>query len=165
MRKLTIIKDIVEALAAALPELKYVDKDWGQLTMEKPSVGWPCALVDIEQVEYSELGRGWQLAKGTVMVTVANQRTNASSAHAPAVAKDQSYATLELCDAIHLELQGFSGRHNPSEYAPLVRTSFYKDTDGLRYECYTMHYHTQWKVPPKPVTSHAEAAAVDVQFG
>ena len=155
MRKTTIIKDIVEALGADNTlGLKYIDKDWGQLNVEQPAVGWPCALVDIEQVEYSNLGGGWQMADATIELTVANNRTNASSAHAPSTAKNLSYLTLELCDAIHLKLQGFNGTHSPSQYAPLVRTSFYKDTDGLKFECYTMRYKTQFKVPPTTDRTH-----------
>ena len=164
MRKSTIIKDIVEAVAGALPQLKYVDKDWGQLNVEQPAVGWPCAVADIEAVEDSNLGCGWQLASATIEVTVANKRTNSSSAHAPDDAKERSYLTLELCDAIHLRLQGFNGEHNPSLYAPLTRTSFYKDTDGLGYECYTMRYKTQYKVPPTQVATH-EVTSVGVGVG
>ena len=165
MRKSTIIKDIVEALAGALPQLKYVDKDWGQLNVEQPAVGWPCALADIEAVEYSDLSRGWQLASATIEVTVANKRTTSSSAHAPGDSKERSYLTLELCDAIHLRLQGFNGGHNPSLYAPLSRTSFYKTTDGLGYECYTMRYKTQYKVPTPPVETHeVTSLGVGVEF-
>lgn len=164
MRKSTIIKDIVEALADALPQLKYVDKDWGQLNLEQPAVGWPCALADIEAVEYSDLGCGWQLASATIEVTVANKRTTSSSAHAPGDSKERSYLTLELCDAIHLRLQGFNGGHTPSLYAPLSRTSFFKNTDGLGYECYTMRYKTQFKVPSTTVATH-EVASVGVVVG
>ncbi len=165
MKKTMIIKDIVDALPLALPQLKYVDKDWGQLDVEKPAVGFPCALIDITQVDYTDLSAGWQLASGTFTVKVANQRTNSSSAHAPSTAKNNSYAALELCDAVHLALNGFNGSHTHSEYAPLVRKSFYKQENGLKYECYAIIYKTQWKVPPVAQTRTAiRGVGVDVEF-
>lgn len=165
MKKTMIIKDIVDALPLALSQLKYVDKDWGQLDVEKPAVGFPCALIDITRVDYTDLSAGWQLASGTFTVKVANQRTNSSSAHAPSTAKNNSYAALELCDAVHLALNGFNGSHTQSEYAPLVRTSFYKQENGLKYECYAIIYKTQWKVPPVAQARTAiRGVEVDVEF-
>lgn len=155
MRKATIVKDIVEALGDDNTlGLKYIDKDWGQLNAEQPAVGFPCALIDIASVEYSELGNNWQNGVATVTVRVANNRTNASSAHAPRAAKDLSYLTLELCEAINLKLQGFNGAHDPSQYAPMVRTGFYKMEDGLKFECYEMRYRTSYKVPPTQAETH-----------
>lgn len=148
MRKSTILKDMQDALNASLSQVKYIDKNWGQLDMANPSVGFPCILLDIDNVEYSDLTGGWQMADATVIVTVANNRTNASSSRAPQVAKNLSYYTLELTDEIHEKLQGFQASHNGSVYSPLVRTSFNKVTNGLEYECYEMRYRTSWKVAP-----------------
>lgn len=165
MKKTMILKDIVGALPVFLPQLKYVDKDWGQLGVERPAVGFPCALIDITGVDYTDLSAGWQLASGTFTVKVADQRTNPSSAHAPSTSRNNSYAALELCDAVHLALNGFNGTHTPSEYAPLVRTGFYKIEDGLKYECYAITYKTQWKVPPAAQTKMAiGGVGVDVEF-
>lgn len=129
--------------------LKYVDKDWGQLSLEQPAVGFPCALVDIADVRYSELGQGWKNAVATVTVKVANNRTNASSVHAPTDAKNSSYKTLDLCDDVGLKLGQFNGLHEPSLYSPLVMTGFYKVEDALKFECYEMQYKTSFKVPPE----------------
>lgn len=165
MKKTMILKDIVAALPLALPQLKYVDKDWGQLDKDNPAVGFPCALIDITDVDYTDLSAGWQLASGAFTVKVANQRTNSSSAHAPSTAKNNSYTTLELCDAVHLALNGFNGLHTPSEYAPLVRRGFYKQENGLKYECYAITYKTQWKEPPAAQTKMAiGGVGVDVEF-
>ena len=165
MKKTMIIKDIVDALPLALPQLKYVDKDWGQLDVEKPAVGFPCAVIDIDRVDYTDLSAGWQLASGTFIVKVANQRTNPSSAHAPSAAKNNSYAALELCDDVHLALNGFNGSHTPSEYAPLVRTGFQKLENGLKFECYAIIYKSQWKVPPVAQTrTTVTGVGVGVEF-
>ena len=36
--------------------LKYIDKDWNQLKFEQPPVKWPCALIDVKNINYSQMG-------------------------------------------------------------------------------------------------------------
>lgn len=149
MRKTEILKSVQARLADAFPQVKYIDKDWGQLEQEVPAVGFPCILLDVERVEYTDMGGGWQLADATLTVTVANQRTNASSAHAPSAAKNLSYYALELTEQVHRKLQGF----HAAVYSPLTRTRFDKVASGARYECYEMRYETQYKCPPAPYST------------
>ena len=144
MRKSTIIKDIQDMLANALPNVKYIDKDWGQLGMEQPPVGWPCILIDIEQVEIRPLNDGNEQHKATVVLTVANKRKNSSSAHASSASKEKSMETIDLTDDIHDLVQGYSA----GEYSPLSFISFYKQNDIPWAECYAMRYRTTYKVTP-----------------
>ena len=144
MRKSTIIKDLQDMLSRALPEVKYIDKDWGQLTMEQPPVGWPCILIDIEQVEIRPLTDRNEQATATVVLTVANKRTNASSAHAPRASKEKSYDTIDMTDDIHRLVQGYAA--DDAEYAPLQEVSFYKMNDLPGAEVYTMRYKTRYNI-------------------
>lgn len=146
MKKSTIIKDLQDMLAHELPEVKYIDKDWGQLYMEQPPVGWPCILIDIEQVDPKPLNDGNEKDTATIVLTVANRRTNPSSAHAPREAKEASCQTLDLTDDIHDHVQGYSARR---EYSPLDVQSFYKlnDLPGGT-EGYAMRYRTTYNVTP-----------------
>ena len=54
--------------------LKYIDKDWNQLKFEQPPVKWPCALIDVTNISYSQMGQLWQMAEADVEITVANVR-------------------------------------------------------------------------------------------
>lgn len=144
MRKSTIIKDIQDMLSHELPNVKYIDKDWGQLGMEQPPVGWPCILIDIEQVEIRPLNDGNEHAKATVVLTVANKRTNSSSAHAPRVAKEKSMETIDLTDDIHRLIQGYYAEG--AEYSPMKEQSFFKMNDLPGAEVYVMRYITSYKV-------------------
>lgn len=47
-----------------ITELKYIDKNWGQLLYEQPPVKFPCALLDIANVNYTQLGQLAQTAVG-----------------------------------------------------------------------------------------------------
>jgi len=142
MKKSTIIKDLQDMLAEALPGVKYIDKDWGQLGMEQPPVGWPCILIDIEQVEIRMLNGGDENVKATVVLTVANKRTNSSSAHAPRVAKKKSMETIDLTDDIHNLVQDYAAVG--AEYSPFQVASFYKLNDLPGAEVYAMRYTTRY---------------------
>ena len=53
----TILLAVQQRLAERVPELAYIDKNWGQLDYEAPPVKWPCALLDIDEVPFSQIGR------------------------------------------------------------------------------------------------------------
>ena len=101
-----------------IPALKYIDKDWGQLQYEQPPVKWPCALIDVANIDFKQLGRGCQQGEADITVTVANIRLVRSSSKAPM--RGNAYATIDLLEEIHQALQLFSdGRH----FSPLMRTN------------------------------------------
>ena len=56
---------------SALPGI-YVGEDWGQLNFDKPPVNFPCALVDMESVDYSNLPQGKQHADAVFNITIAD---------------------------------------------------------------------------------------------
>lgn len=143
MKKSVIIQDLQEALAL-LKSVKYVDKDWGQLSMEQPPVGWPCVLIDIEEVSFRDLTDGNEQATATVVLTVANRRTNPSSAHAPVTSKAKSMDTIDLTDTIHHMVQGFAAQG--AEYSPLQVVSFFKINDLPGAEVYSMRYRTRYNI-------------------
>ena len=147
MRKSTIIKDLQDMLERALcgshaaaGKVKYIDKDWGQLGMEQPPVGWPCVLIDIEEVAVRPLSDGNEHHTATVVLTVANRRTACSSAHAPRAAKEKSMDTIDLTDDIHRLVQRYAA--DGAEYSPLQVASFYKLNDLPGAEVYAMRYKT-----------------------
>lgn len=142
MRKSTIIKDLQGMLSRALPKVKYIDKDWGQLEMDQPPVGWPCILIDFEQVEIRPLNDGNEQHTATVVLTVANKRTMSSSAKAPATAKEKSMETINMTDDIHGLVQNYAAEN--AEYTPMQVVSFYKLNDLPGAEVYAMRYKTRY---------------------
>ncbi|MXV37691.1 hypothetical protein GO491_03200 [Flavobacteriaceae bacterium Ap0902] len=73
---------------AEISDIKYVDEDWGQLDYYSPNmpVQWPCCLIDIQSVDYSNLGidlnktpKNRQNARIQIAFTLANMKlTNTS---------------------------------------------------------------------------------------
>ena len=144
MKKSTIITDIQDMLSSELPGVKYIDKDWGQLYMEQPPVGWPCVLIDIEAVEIQDLTDLNERAVAIVVLTVANKRTNSISAHATSTSKGKSTATIDLTDDVHLLVQNYA--KEGAEYSPLQVASFYKLNDLPGAEVYSMRYTTRYAI-------------------
>lgn len=140
---MTNLKEImlhVQERLGTIGELSYIDKNWGQLSGDVGAVKYPCALIDIENVTYSQQGKGLQMADVQITVTIANLRLTPSSSKAPN--KAESYATIELIEQIHSVLQLYSD----GDYAPLFRTNLRKMGADNTREAYQITYQTAYTV-------------------
>jgi len=124
-------------------DLKYIDKDWGQLSYDPPAVKYPCALVDFSAVSYEQLLLRNEMAELNLSITVANLRLTPSSALSKR--KNDSFFTIELLDKIHNALHLFSS----DVFTPLVRSSLDKIEADSGEEIYRLNYHTSYKVTPQ----------------
>lgn len=123
---MAILESVKQKLADT-PGLKHIDTDWGQLDDYSPNfpVKWPCALLDISQATYSNLGqdtgrlpRNRQQAQAQLTVTVANLKLTNTSRHAPTQQKQHANQAHLIIQHIHELLQGYS----PTELAgPMIR--------------------------------------------
>ena len=139
------MKQILLSIQQRLTELnglRYIDRDWGQLQYEQPPVQFPCVLIDVANIDFTQQGRGAQLGEATVTVTIANINPVPSSALAPDPAA--SYGTIDLLEEVHQKLQLFS---DGSTYNPLMRTNLQKTMATADYEVYQMSYKTAFVVP------------------
>ena len=132
----TILLAVQQRLAERVPELAYIDKNWGQLDYEAPPVKWPCALLDIDEVPFSQIGGGGQIADGgTVEMLV--------SPSAAAPRKADAYRLIELLDKIHSALQRFTD----GTFGPMFRTQIKKIAAVRAGECYKVLYQTAYTLP------------------
>ncbi len=119
----TLIQDIQNRLAACVPTLQYIDEDWGQLDDYSPNhpVKWPCALIDIAQVSYSNLGKTTQIGEATLTLTLADIKLQ----------KAGQTRYLQLIEAVHKALHAW---HAHPHYSRLIRTTHtrIKRDDGVR---------------------------------
>lgn len=153
-----IMLSVQGRLGERVPELGYVDKDWGQLSHEKPAVKFPCALLDIENINYTQQGGGYQQADTQITVTVANLRLTAASLNAPR--KEDAYKVIDLLERIHEALQLFSD----GDYAPLFRTNLKKVLADSSKECYKITYQTAFAVSLDTGGGTAPAPEVKIHF-
>ena len=138
----TILLAVQQRLTEQVSELAYIDKNWGQFDYDVPPVKWPCVLLDIDEVPFTQLGGGGQIADGvTVEILAANLRLVSSSAAAPN--KADAYLLIELLDKIHSVLQRFTD----GTFGPMFRTQIKKVAAVRAGECYKVLYQTAYTLP------------------
>ncbi|SZD72764.1 Uncharacterised protein [Candidatus Ornithobacterium hominis] len=120
----------IQTRIAQIPEIKYVDEDWGQIDYYSPNmpVQWPCCLIDLNNGQFSNISKDItkhpkERQNGTfaIKITVANMKLTNTSLKAPQRQKNNAWAIFELTEKIHQQLHGFSPANNCSK---LIRTSF-----------------------------------------
>lgn len=142
------MKNLLEKLQlrlAEIPQLKYIDENWGQLDYYSPNmpVQYPCTLIDVQQVQYSNIGKDLtkipqqrQIAQVQIKITIANMRLTNTSLQAPRRQKEDTWSIWTLIEMIHQKIHGFSLLPNVT---PLIRTSQNRTLrdDGIQeYEVY-----------------------------
>jgi hypothetical protein len=136
-----IVLSVQQQLISEVPELLYIDKDWGQLNYEQPPVKFPCALIDISSADYTQFSASkQQRAKAVIEITVVNRNlvpTSASSSR-----KEDGYKIFDIIEKIHGALQRFYD--DDKSFTPLVRTGFAKQRTEAAAEVYVMYYQTTY---------------------
>ena len=135
----------IQQQVSEIAELKYIDENWGQLDYYSPNmpVQFPCALIDVQQVQFTNLGRDMskkpvqrQIGQVVLKITIADIRLTNSSMQAPKAQKEQVWAIWDIIEKIHRQLHGVSLLPNVS---PLIRSSQRRTLrdDGVQeYEVY-----------------------------
>jgi hypothetical protein len=125
--------DDIKTRLQGVTELKYIDEDWGQLDYYSaaPPVKFPCALIDIDNVRWSDEGNQTQIGIANVVVRLANMRLSNSNVKAPAGQKAKSLSFFDTVMHIHQKLHTWSGAKNNG---PLTRIGYrkVKRDDGIR---------------------------------
>jgi hypothetical protein len=123
-----ILANLKEHLAE-VPGIRYIDQDWGQLDDYSPNfpVQWPCVLIDVSTINYSNLGQdamrvpaNRQQGEAQLTVKVANLKLTNSSSMAGIDQQQDAAAIHELRQHVHNKLHGY----RPGEQASkLIRTA------------------------------------------
>jgi hypothetical protein len=105
----------IQNLLATIPELKYIDEDWGQLDdySPNPPTQFPLALIDIGSLQYSDIGRdkaatpqNRQMATGTIVISIANLKLSNTSFKAPQSQKNNAWSIWDIVQSVHEKLHG-----------------------------------------------------------
>jgi hypothetical protein len=134
-----------------VPGIAYIDEDWGQLDDYAPNspVKWPCCLIDISNVDFSDIGmdkkatpQNRQEGSANITLTFANMKLTNTSFKAPQQQKDDAREILIIIELAHGKLHGFAPVIGSGK---LMRKSFkrIKRDDGIQqYQVvYTLAMH------------------------
>ncbi|WP_163444440.1 hypothetical protein [Flavobacterium columnare] len=148
------MKNILQAIQSRLTEvseLNYIDEDWGQLDYysQNMPVQWPCCLIDINNLDYSNTGvdrfqtpRIRQMAKASVKITLANLKLTNTSFHAPQQQKNDAWLIWELTQKIHEKLHGWNPDENCSY---LIRKNLQRNLREDGVQEYQIQYEFELK--------------------
>ena len=108
------MKDFFLQLTEKLAEittLKWIDEDMGQLDFyeTRPPVVFPCALVDIELPDCTDLNTTEQNVTARITLRLAFEPTGQSNTAAPDATRQRSLTRWETVDAVFNLLQGWNG--------------------------------------------------------
>jgi len=132
--------EAVQTKLATLPALKYIDEDWGQMDSYSPNppTMFPCALIDITSMNYSNIGKdnssspvNRQLGEGTVTFIVADVKLSNTSHRAPQSQKNNAWTIWTIIEDLHKIVHGWK----PLEKSgALMRTSLkrIRRDDGIQ---------------------------------
>jgi hypothetical protein len=98
-------------ITTAVPDVKWVDQDLGQLDIEgeRPAVLFPCVLIDFSSSQYSDLLNNVQRADScTVQLRLGFAPYSPSQAGAPESVREQSLGYYEVEKRVYQALQGWA---------------------------------------------------------
>lgn len=104
-----IIRAIISRIDTQVAAIKYSDEDWGQLDNYSPNfpVKWPCSLVDVLDVQWSNAGNKTQMGLAQIRLKIADLRLSNSSGATPAGQKTKSDSFYTLTQSVYNCLHGF----------------------------------------------------------
>jgi hypothetical protein len=115
-----LYNDILAAITANVPTVRWVDFDLGQLDgTELPPVSYPCVLIGFEGATYSEVSQLIQLGEVSLSIRVAFKTFERTGSAINTTFRDVGLAHLDVLRQVHFALQGLTG----AAYSQLSRTS------------------------------------------
>lgn len=144
----SVINSIINLIKESCPQIRYVSRNWNQLSYEQPPVKFPCALVDIDSLQFSEIAHGNSIANGTISVTIADSQLARGSS---------SSRDFELLDTVTLVADKLQCLSTP-DFQPLILVSLSKSYSDKSYDVYTLTFSTSFvhHRSLKPQTAQAD---------
>lgn len=157
----TILLDIQTKLQA-VEGLAYCGEDWGQLNFEQPPVSFPCALIDIGNITYSNTGKNVQLADAILNITVADVQNQGINPGMPIPLQANAFRVFKLLEEINKALHGKQG----GNYGKLCRTQMRKTLREDLIREYVVSYRFNFTdSSAQPIMQKLSGVEPSISFG
>ena len=131
----------VLSLLKAVDGLKYIDLNYGQLLVERPTVAFPCALVDIAYTNCEYLTAELMRVKCRVSVTVGiNVSVDKTASIYTDAANQNSLVYFALINAAFVALQGYTD----GEIEPLALAKMTQELTVPGYKVTELPFDTEF---------------------
>jgi hypothetical protein len=169
--------DLSNYLKTSVPELKWIDQDFGQLeTFEyRPNVDFPCALIDFLQSSYSNGAELSQFGDLTISIRLGFAAFSSSAQAAPLNVKEKALAYYALEQKVFKVLQGWQPVYEDENYTqPFIRMSAQteqrisasgaQDASGLRVRVLMFNTTFEDQSAMKTYSKHAVTLEVEQEI-
>lgn len=114
-----LFEAILAKIAADVPVIRYIEQDLGQLENYdiRPAVSWPCCLIDIEEMKFSNSGAHLQHADGIVTCRIGLVKYTDSSNLTPPLIRENALQYYEVENLLFTALHAY----NPPGFGKLIR--------------------------------------------
>lgn len=128
-----LISDIKSRISGKVEALRYIDEDWGQLDYYNPNqpVKWPCAIIDVDQVTWSNQGSLVQIGMASVSIRVADMKLSNTNPKAPSTQQQKASGIFDLLTSVHQSLHGWTADSMNGPLTRLLTRKVNRD-DGIR---------------------------------
>lgn len=106
-------------LQTLIPELRWIDQELGQLEQERPTISYPCVLIDFADWQYEDTGEAIQMADGVVNIRLALGAWSNTNSKTATMWKEKGLSFYDLEWRIYQALHGWK----PEHYGYLMRQS------------------------------------------
>lgn len=138
-----IILGLMDQIKAAVPELSYIDEDFGQLEAnaeESNPVTFPCVLIEVEGVDWNELAPKVQSGRANIAIRLVIDCYD--DTHYGSGSETKLIDRFAICKRLHSALQG-EAVDVRMDYFTRVKSRNYTIGGGLKiYESnYQFDFH------------------------
>lgn len=132
--------ETVQTKLTAVTELQYIDEDWGQLDSYSPNppAKFPCALIDITSMVFSNIGKdntanpiNRQMTEGTITFIIADLKLSNTSQRAPQTQKDNAWKIWDILDKVHKQVHGWKPTEDSGSLMRTAHKRIRRD-DGIQ---------------------------------
>jgi hypothetical protein len=131
----------LQALLISIPEVKWVDQEYTQLESYqegyRPAVAFPCCLIDFDEWQWDDAGKGIQQGEGLVIIRVAFPPYTSTNATTPTPQKEAALQFLEIERKVQQKVHGWSNGTFDKLKRRLTGTEKRNDNIRVRYIKYT----------------------------
>lgn len=115
----TYYLELMARIKAAVPAIKYINQDLGQLEedTDRPSVSFPCVLIDFDDFQFTDESYNAQMGEGNVAIRLGHAPYSNGSSLSPDTVRVKALEYYELEHLLVKALQGWEG----TEFGPMTR--------------------------------------------
>ncbi len=132
--------ETITALLNEIPEIKWVDFNTGQLHEERPSVAYPCALVEIDLPRCEDIGEGLQRVNAEFSVKLAVKAIGETNTKAPTPQRSLALQYFDVVSKVEQKLHGYRSKY----FYPFSRQSVRNENIRQELKVVTLRFSTAW---------------------